>query len=420
MTPVRPRTEIAWGGIDQGLSSATNLGLSILAGRLLGAAGLGLIFLGFASSLFLLSLVRGFITSPFVLSTAALDTDEREAATRKCMTLVFGAAIAASTLMFAIGLVVPDPFGRGLLLFAPCVAAVVVQDLWRSVLFRDQRGAAAAFNDGVWAATMFLVLPFVWTFPHDWSVAAAWGVGALVAALVGFGQVGLRPSGLADATRWWKRELRRLGSWLAAESIIIAIESQVTIIILAAVLSVSDLGGIRVVQVVFAPMTLIGEAFHYPGVPIMARALASSRADARRWALRLGLGAVTLVGMYLAVVGPFRAQVLSRVFGPEFERFTSLVLPTALAQLVWAASIGFLILLKADQRVHAIVGCMAVNAAATLLLTPLLATWFGVLGAAWGLASGPAVGSAAAILCALSAHDIPLGPGRKRLISVER
>jgi len=34
MTPVRPRTQIAWGGIDQGLSSATSLGLAVLAGRL--------------------------------------------------------------------------------------------------------------------------------------------------------------------------------------------------------------------------------------------------------------------------------------------------------------------------------------------------------------------------------------------------
>ena len=49
MAPVRPRTQIAWGGVDQGLSSATNLGLSVLAGRFLGEAGLGVAFLGFSA-----------------------------------------------------------------------------------------------------------------------------------------------------------------------------------------------------------------------------------------------------------------------------------------------------------------------------------------------------------------------------------
>jgi len=292
----------------------------------------------------------------------------------------------------------------------------LVQDQWRSVLFRDQRGRAAALNDGVWAAGMIAMLPFAWVFPYDWSIAAIWGVGAGVAALVGVWQVRLRPSGLADATRWWKRELRRLGLWLAIENIILTAGSQATVILLAAALGASDLGGIRAVEVLFAPMTLVGEAFAFPGVPILSRALASSLADARRWAWQLGLGAMALVGVYLGIVGPFRAQALSRVFGPEFAAFTSLVLPIALAQLVRAASTGYSVLLKADQRVHAIVVCRAATTAVVLVLAPLCAYRYGVLGAVWGLALGSAVGSAATILCGLLSHDlgqrtrVPVGP----------
>src|SRR6185503_1717502 len=133
--------------------------------------------------------------------------------------------------------------------------------------------------------------------------------------------------------------------------------------------------------VVFAPMTLIGEALHYPGVPIMTRALASTLAEARKWATRLGLGALGLIALYLAVVAPLSGQILARVFGPEFERFTNLILPTALAQLGWALSIGFLILLKADRRVHATVACMVTNTIVTIAATPILASRYGVLGA---------------------------------------
>jgi O-antigen/teichoic acid export membrane protein len=367
-----------------------------------------------------LSVVRGFITEPFVVATAALDPDEREAGTRACMTLVIISAIAISVLMVVIGLVVPDPLGTSLLIFAPWVAVALVQDQWRSVLFRDQRGRAAAFNDGMWAAGMLVMLPVAWAFPNNWSVAATWGAGAGVAAVVGCWQVRVRPIGLADALSWWKRHLRRLGWWLGVENLIITIGGQATVIVLAIVLSASDLGGIRVVQVAFAPMTLVGEAILFPGVPIMARALTLSLAEARRWAWRLGFYAVCLVGLYLAVVVPFDTQVLTRVFGPQFARFTSLVAPTALGQLVYAAGIGFAVFLRADRRVHSIVLSRVLNTAVTIVLAPLLAVRFGVLGAVWGLVLGPAVGSIVIVVCGLRKHDISLLRRSRLLVSEDR
>ncbi|MDQ1511753.1 MAG: hypothetical protein QOG50_3597 [Actinomycetota bacterium] len=422
MTRVRPRTQIAWGGVDQGLSSATNLGLSVLAGRILGEAGLGVAFLGFSACLLSLSVVRGFVTAPFVVATSVLDPSERDDATRHCITLVVSAAIGVAVLMVLIGLIVPDPLGQSLVVFAPWAMALVIQDLWRSTLFRDQRGKGAALNDGVWAAVMLVMVPVVWWYPHVWAVAAAWGGGAAAGALAGFWQVKLRPSRLADAMRWWKRDLRRLGSWMAMQSLILAVGSQVTIIILAALLTRSELGGLRAVQVLFAPMTLIGEALHYPGVPIMTRALASTQAVARRWAWRLGLGAIVLIGLYLAVLVPLGDQALSKVFRPEFTSFTPLILPTVLAQFIWAASIGFVILLKADRRVRATVACISVNTIATFTLTPFLASRYGVLGAAWGLACGTGGGAIASIVFGLFRRDIPLRFWREQdgLVTTER
>ena len=192
----RAQAELAWGGIDQAFSSATNLGLSILAGRLLGASGLGIIFIGFSVYLFCLSLTRGFITAPFVIATSALEKAEHDIASRRCMTLIFATAVMITILMFAIGLVVPAPFGRALVVFAPWVGIAVVQDQWRSIFFRDQRGSSAAFNDGIWAVGMVVLLPVAHAFPNDWSVAAVWGGGAAIAALVGWVQVRLLPTGL--------------------------------------------------------------------------------------------------------------------------------------------------------------------------------------------------------------------------------
>ena len=60
-----------------GLSSFTNFGLSVLAGRLLGTAGLGVVFLGFSMYLLVLSAVRA-IMEPFVVATSAMNEEEQQ------------------------------------------------------------------------------------------------------------------------------------------------------------------------------------------------------------------------------------------------------------------------------------------------------------------------------------------------------
>src|SRR3954471_12956101 len=92
----RARGELLWGIVDQGASSLTNFGLSVLAGRLLGSEGLGVVFLGFSMYLLALSAVRGLIMEPFVVATSALNQKEQEAATRACTILVAGVGAGIS------------------------------------------------------------------------------------------------------------------------------------------------------------------------------------------------------------------------------------------------------------------------------------------------------------------------------------
>jgi O-antigen/teichoic acid export membrane protein len=396
---------LVWGVTDQALSSATNFGLSILAGRLLGASGLGVVFLGFSVYLLAQSFVRGLVIDPFVVATATLARARQEAATRALMILVIGAGATVSGLMVIGGLLFDGAIARGLLIFAPWAGVAMIQDQWRSVLFQDQRGSAAAVNDCVWALGMLAMLPVALTFRYDWVIAATWGAGAAAAALVGFAQVRLRPGRVRDAFAWWKRDLRRLGSWFTVQNVAFGAVAQLTVVLLAGRLGVGDLGGMRAVEVVFAPMTLVGDAFAFPGVPIVARALAISRAAARRWAWQLSGGACVLVGAYLAVVTPLSEPVLSHLFGPEFAIFTALVLPIALTQLVRAASTGFSILLKAGGHVHAISLGRGIAVVLRLVLGPMFAARYGVEAAMWGLALGSAAGATATIVCGLLSRD---------------
>jgi O-antigen/teichoic acid export membrane protein len=344
-----------------------------------------------------------------------MNQKEQEAATRACTILVAGVGAAISLVMVILSFAVGDPLGRSLLIFAPWTGIAILQDHWRSVLFRDQRGRAAAINDSVWAVGMVAMLPLAFVYRNDWVIAATWGAGAAAGALLGIWQVKLKPSRPLRAIAWWRRELAYLGSWLAVQNVVFSAGAQLTVVLLAAQLGARDLGGIRAVDVVFAPMTLIGEAFSFPGVPILARALARSLSEARRWAWRLSAGASGIVGLYLVVATPFSRQILQRLFGPEFGVYTVIVIPVALGQLLRASSTGFSILLKADRRVHAITVARGLTTGLALVLGPALAARYGLVPAVWGTELALVVGSIATIVCGLLSDDVPFRRPSRRV-----
>ncbi len=196
--------DFAWGFASQGASSATNLGLSILAGRLLGPTALGSIFVGLSYYLLAMGFQRSLISDPLRVGTSSLDEDARRAATDHAFTLVVLGSIAATVLLIALSIALPGNVGHGLALFVPWLVPALVQDFWRSVLFRDRRGAAGALNDGLWLAGMAVTLPLVLIVRTEWVVVANWGVGALVAAITGFFQCRVRWADIKSSARWWK------------------------------------------------------------------------------------------------------------------------------------------------------------------------------------------------------------------------
>ena len=76
------RRNLSWGMVDQLFSSATNFGLSLLAGRLLGPSGLGVVLIGYFAYLACLSLLRALVSDPLVALAAPLSTAARGRAVR--------------------------------------------------------------------------------------------------------------------------------------------------------------------------------------------------------------------------------------------------------------------------------------------------------------------------------------------------
>jgi O-antigen/teichoic acid export membrane protein len=261
----------AWGFLDQVFSSATNFGLSVLAGRLLGPGGLGVVAVGFSCCILAQSFQRALVTEPLVVASSSGDDSQRAHAARSALTVVLAGGVVTALGVGVAGLAVGGSVGRGLVLFAPWLVPVLIQDYWRAVLFRDTRGRAAAVNDGLWIVAMALTAPLAWKLDATWAVLASWGAGAAVSAGFGFVQARVRPARLPSAWRYWREDIWPFGRWLAAEGAVLAVGSQASVVILAAVLGTAALGGLKAAQTLFAPLSLLSSAASFPGLPALTR-----------------------------------------------------------------------------------------------------------------------------------------------------
>jgi O-antigen/teichoic acid export membrane protein len=380
------RGNFAWGFVSQGASSLSNLLLSLLAGRLLGPSNLGAIFVGFSYYLLALGFQRSLITDPLLAATSSLDHDSRRAPTRSALTMTLLLS-SSFTILLAVGaMVVSGQIGHSLILFVPWLVPALIQDFWRSILFREGRGGAGAINDTVWLAGMVVALPLVLLLRNDWIVVANWGFGALVATAAGFIQARVRPAAASVSTRWWRTRAWHLARWLAAESVAYTLTSQLIVFLLAGVLGTRDLGGLRAVQTIFGPLTLLAPALALPGLPALSRAAAASADRAVRLALSMGGLAVLLVGSYIAVAGSLGDDLLNWVFGRSFGSFGVLIWPIGVGQILIAGTMGFALLLRAQSRGKALLAARLIGSISSLILVLGLAVTRGVTGAAWGMA----------------------------------
>jgi O-antigen/teichoic acid export membrane protein len=381
------RTGIVWGIADQSLSSVTNLALAVLAGRWLGPRDLGVLAIGFSSYVITLVLLRALVTDPAIV-LAGGRAERREASTNPSITITIAAGAGVALGLGILGWRLGGAIGDGLLVFAPWIVPALLQDFWRFALFSSGRRGGAVLNDGLWFATMCATLPLAWRSGELWAVVGSWGLGATVASLLGFLQMRAIPGRLGASVRWWRREAASLGKWLAVESAFLALGSHGAVFLLALLIGPAEVGGLRAVQSIFAPLTLIGPAIALPGLPALASALRQSLGKARAMATRFSLVASFLAGLYMAgfLVAPGR--LLGLVYGHSFSKFANLVIPVAAAQMAHAAAAGHILLLKGARRVQALALARAVGTVIGLLLAGFLAGRHGVVGAAWGLACG--------------------------------
>jgi O-antigen/teichoic acid export membrane protein len=405
----RRGTRYAWGFADQALSSATSFGLTLLAGRALGADGLGIVALGFSAYFLILNLQRSFVMTPLVSMTAALAVAGRREATSSGLVMVLLWGVGSALIFVATALAAGGPVGEGLLLFAPWLLPTLLHEYWRAILFRDERPRAATLNDGVWLGVLAATAPFALASGSDWAVVGSWGAGAVAGASCGLVQVRLRPDRLRRGLAWWRSRALGFGRWLALQNVIHYGAGYAVILLLIQLLGTAPVGGLRAAMTLFVPFSLIGPAIFLPGLPAMARALAHSAARARRLAWTLSLAAAAFALVYMLAMLAVGETLLGTLFGSEFREYAGLVWALGVGQIGAAPVLGFTLLLKAQLRGSVLVVGTTLSLMTTLVLVPLLAWQYDLIDrAAWGYAAGSFVGTFVAGYFAMGRRRTPI------------
>jgi O-antigen/teichoic acid export membrane protein len=379
---LRTASSIRYGLVAQACSSATNFGLVVVAGHVLGPSGVGTLFVGFTGYLVLLGLERGLVAEPLVVVSSGANRDQQAVRARYALTLTLAATIPAAGIFTGIGLLLPDHLGRGMLLFAPWLVPALVQDLGRSILFRDRSGGSAALSDASWLVTMAAAVALAVELDSDLAVVGCWGVGAMCGAVVALVQIRWTPTRLTDSAHWWKTEASRFGRWRGMSVGTQILASYSSVLALISILGAREFGGLRAVQTVFAPLTLLGPAVSLPGLPLVSGIVSAFPRRALLVALRYGVLMMTVAGVYVVVLYAFPGS-LGFFFGQEFAEFRSIVVPIGLGQIALAFVFSLTLFLKAQQRGRTLFWLYALQTLLNVTFAVVFASLFGLTGAAW-------------------------------------
>lgn len=376
---------VRYGLVAQTFSSATNFGLVVIAGHVLGPSGVGTLFVGLPAYFILLGLLQALVTTPLVAASSGSRTDERAVRARSAVTLAFAGLVPVVATVATIGFLLPAELGRGMLLIAPWLLPAVIQDLGRSIIFRDRSGASTLASDAVWLLAMAAALPFVIAIETDWSVVACWGMGAVCACVVVLMQIRWRPIPLLNAIAWWKAEASHLGRWLLLSGSLYHAASYGSVLALVSILSPREFGGLRAVQTAFAPLSLLGPALSLPGLPMVSRLIGPAPKQALLVAGRLGSLIMILTVTYVVVLYSF-PDLLRFLFGEGFTEFRSIVVPIGVSQVLLAPIFGLTLFLKAQQRGRTLFWLASLYTLLNVSIAVLFAAIFGLQGAAWATA----------------------------------
>jgi O-antigen/teichoic acid export membrane protein len=292
---------------------------------------------------------------------------------------------AAGSALFVLG---QGDFGAALLLLAPWLVFLLVQDFWRWAGFMWRRPDRSLINDAVFNLVQAGALVLLVLMGHR-SLAvpiAAWGLGGMAGALLGLRQFSIGLPSRHGAALF--REGWPTSRWLLAHFLTGWGSGQAFMVLGGAVLGPVGLGGLRAAQTLMAPSWVLVQVAGSIGLPEASRALERSGwAGLERVVRCLVVVSLLGVGAIAAVVLVAAPQLLRLVYGAGFDQYAPTARVFALALLLAAVGPAE-VAVKVTGMARSLVTARLWNAALCLGALLALAPAVGVVGAAWAYGLG--------------------------------
>ena len=387
--PSAPRllaARASWNLLDQVISSASNVALSILVARTVSPHAFGAFAVSFTIFSLLIGVVRSIGRYPLIVRFSGASPTDYKRAVSAATGSVCVLGLLTGLLTLVIGVVLGGQEGAALVAMGAVLPAVLLQDTWRGVLIGAGRPAAATFNDAVWTVSQFSAIACMLAVgvTSASALVLTWGATGGLAAVIGVAQTRAVPR-LHAAPRWlvdhWDQSGFFLGEWL-----LVLGATQTSLLLIAASGAVQDVGALRGAQVLLGPLNLVAASAFEFAIPELVRRPQQSVRDRMRasYLLSGSLALLTLTWGGFTLIFPYKVGY--GLLGESWPLVRA-VLP---ASILWACAIvlstGPAVVLRSLGNARVAFQISALTPPLLIVLSLLGLHYYGAPGAAAGFA----------------------------------
>jgi hypothetical protein len=271
-------------------------------------------------------------------------------------------------------------------LIAAGLPAILCQDLGRYHAFARNMPKYALVSDLSWALAQAAALVAMWRLGHLTApgLVLSWVLGGVGGAIVIVGL--LRPNWVLLSPRVWLARTRTLSPWLGVQAIVTQGAGQLISVSIAGLAGLAALGGIRGVQLLFAPPAMLMVALSPLFLSTARQSVLTGASTIRGFMIRLTLGATGVALIYGAAMVIYSDSVLAALYHGNLTNFSGLAVPFGLGLVGLAASVAPGAMVRALHQGWAVLTTQLAASVVGLSAVPILCVAAGARGAAWGMA----------------------------------
>jgi O-antigen/teichoic acid export membrane protein len=247
-----------WSGIDQMLSTLTNVALGFIVVSAVSPEAFGGFSVAFLTYVLVLGLSSSIASDPLVVIHASDAARSLRCAAKQATgsALLIGAAVGLP--LSVTGAAIGGAVGESLVPMSVFLPGLLLQDNIRHVFFARKTPRSAVMNDAIW--TLFQGVGFLAAYagpgkPSAGVLVSVWGLSASGAGLLGLIQSALLPSP-SHLLLWW-RSTRHLAKPFALDFLCRQGASQIGMYSVGVVAGLGALGSLRGAMLVMGPISIL-------------------------------------------------------------------------------------------------------------------------------------------------------------------